>query len=210
MKCPKCGREAPAESAFCPGCGTSLAAPDTAAAATKLGGPRKGSGRNSPPAEEEIWSGSYSAKAMVGTFVAAGVLTLLGLVVAIAGGPAGGTVFVIAAMLVWGGLALLYLYRRMTVRYRLTTYRFFHETGLLSRVGNRVEVIDIDDVTVSQGVIERMFGVGTVRISSSDKTDPELTLPGIDDARRVADLIDGARRAERQRRGLHLDAPLEA
>jgi uncharacterized membrane protein YdbT with pleckstrin-like domain len=146
---------------------------------------------------------------MVGTFAGAAVLTLLGLVVAIFGGPAGGIAFMIAAILVWVGLALLYFYRRMTVHYRLTTYRFFHETGLLSRVGNRVEVIDIDDVTVSQGVIERMFGIGTLRISSSDTTHPELTLPGIDDARRVADLIDGARRAERQRRGLHLDAPLE-
>jgi len=41
-------------------------------------------------------------------------------------------------LVVWGALLLAVAYRRMTVRYRLTTYRFFHETGLLSRVGNRV------------------------------------------------------------------------
>ena len=51
-----------------------------------------------------------------------------------------------------------------------------------------------------------MFGVGTIRIASSDKTNPDLALPGIDDARRVADLIDGARRAERNRRGLHIES----
>jgi uncharacterized membrane protein YdbT with pleckstrin-like domain len=207
MLCPKCGREAPAESSFCPGCGSTLGANSATGKAADAATPARG--RGTPPAESEIWSGSYSAKAMVGTFAGAAVLTLLGLVVAIFGGPAGGIAFMIAAILVWVGLALLYFYRRMTVHYRLTTYRFFHETGLLSRVGNRVEVIDIDDVTVSQGVIERMFSIGTLRISSSDKTHPELVLPGIDDARRVADLIDGARRAERQRRGLHLDAPLE-
>lgn len=203
MRCPKCDREAPAESSFCPGCGATLEADSlTAKAATAT--PLRG--RGAPPAESEIWSGSYSAKAMVGTFAIAAVLTLVGLVVAIFGGPAGGVAFVIAAILVWVGLALLYFYRRMTVHYRLTTYRFFHETGLLSRVGNRVEVIDIDDVTVSQGLIERMFNVGTLRISSSDTTHPELILPGIDDARRVADLIDGARRAERHRRGLHIES----
>jgi uncharacterized membrane protein YdbT with pleckstrin-like domain len=207
MRCPKCGREAPAESSFCPACGSTLGADSATEKAADAAAPSRG--RATPPAESEIWSGSYSAKAMVGTFVGAAVLTLLGLVVAILGGPFGGVAFMIAAILVWVGLALLYFYRRMTVHYRLTTYRFFHETGLLSRVGNRVEVIDIDDVTVSQGLIERMFNVGTLRISSSDTTHPELTLPGIDDARRVADLIDGSRRAERQRRGLHLDAPLE-
>jgi uncharacterized membrane protein YdbT with pleckstrin-like domain len=106
---------------------------------------------------------------------------------------------------VWGALALVLLYRRLTVRYRLTTFRFFHDTGLLSRTGNRVEVIDIDDVTVHQGLIERMFGVGTILVRSSDTTDPELSLPGIDDAKRVADLIDGTRRAERQRRGMFME-----
>lgn len=156
--------------------------------------------------EQELWSGSYSAKAMVGTFVGAAILTFLGVFVATLAGPPGWVIFLIAAALVWAGLVLLYLYRRYTVHYRLTTYRFFHEIGLLSRVGNRVEVIDIDDVTVSQGLVERMFGVGTIHISSSDRTHPELVLPGIDDARQVADLVDGARRAERNRRGLHIES----
>src|SRR5262245_530760 len=107
MLCPKCGREAPAERAFCPACGTSLGA-DSATAKAVSATPSRG--RGAPPPESEIWSGSYSAKAMVGTFAAAAVLTLLGLVVAIFGGPAGGVAFVIAAILVWGGLVLLYFY----------------------------------------------------------------------------------------------------
>jgi hypothetical protein len=66
-------------------------------------------------------------------------------------------------------------------------------------------VIDIDDVTVRQGPIERMLGVGTISIRSSDTTDPQLDLPGIEDAKHVADLIDGTRRAERQRRGMFME-----
>lgn len=206
MQCPQCGRESPRESAFCPGCGSRLDG-SIASGAAKLSA-------KSPPVapsdgtsdEQELWSGSYSAKAMVGTFVGAAILTFLGVFVATLAGPPGWVIFLIAAALVWAGLVLLYLYRRYTVHYRLTTYRFFHEIGLLSRVGNRVEVIDIDDVTVSQGLVERMFGVGTIHISSSDRTHPELVLPGIDDARQVADLVDGARRAERNRRGLHIES----
>ena len=209
MQCKKCGAAAPAESAFCPKCGTSLKEP-TAASATddSPSGTQRvvaaGRGRGGSPAEEEIWFGAYSAKAMAGTFVLAGLLTLVAGVISILTGTL--LVFVIAAILAWGGLGLLYLYRRMTVRYRLSTFRFFHDSGLLSRVGNRIEVIDIDDVTVRQGPIERMFDVGTIRISSSDKTNPEIDLPGIDHARQVADLIDGARRAERHRRGLHIES----
>jgi membrane protein YdbS with pleckstrin-like domain len=210
MHCQKCGREAPAESAFCPACGTRLSSTADGTGADGPSGTQRvvaaSRGRGGTPAEEEIWSGAYSAKAMVGSFAAAGVLTLLGAAFAAFGGPPAWAAWVIAAIAVWGGLGLLYLYRRMTVRYRLSTYRFFHDTGLVSRVGNRIEVIDIDDVTVQQGPIERLFGVGTIRISSSDKTNPDLALPGIDDARQVADLIDGARRAERNRRGLHIES----
>lgn len=210
MQCKKCGGDVPAESVFCPKCGARLGGVTDAATDDAPSGTQRvvaaSRGRGGSAAEEEIWSGAYSAKAMAGSFLAAGVLTLLAAVLAAFGGPPAWAAFLIGAIVVWGGLGLLYLYRRVTVRYRLSTFRFFHDTGLLSRTGNRVEVIDIDDVTVEQGPIERMLGVGTIHIASSDKTNPELALPGIDDARRVADLIDGTRRAERNRRGLHIES----
>lgn len=210
MQCKKCGATAPAESAFCPKCGAALAEAPAGAASDAPSGTQRvvtaARGRGGSPAEDELWAGAYSAKAMAGTFAAAGVLTALAAIVCIFFGPPGWIAFLIAAVLVWGGLGILYWYRRVTVRYRLTSYRFFHESGLLSRVANRIEVIDIDDVTVRQGPIERMFDVGTIRVTSSDKTNPDLDLPGIDHAKQVADLIDGARRAERHRRGLHIES----
>jgi hypothetical protein len=69
-----------------------------------------------------------------------------------------------------------------------------------------VEVIDIDDVSYSQGPIERLLGVGTIKLLSSDVSDPQLILRGIDDVQRVATLIDNARREERRRRGLYLES----
>jgi membrane protein YdbS with pleckstrin-like domain len=204
MHCTKCGKELPANAAFCPHCGAKQGAEadgPTAAVERMTGA---GRGRAAGP-EEELWSGTYSPKAMVGPAIGAAVLTAIGALLAALTGPVGGIAWGFGVVLVWGALALVLAYRRMTVRYRLTTFRFFHDTGLLSRAGNRVEVIDIDDVTVHQGLIERMLGVGTILIRSSDATHPELKLPGIEDAKQVADLIDGTRRAERQRRGLHLE-----
>jgi len=209
MQCDECDKDVPAESLFCPHCGARLAADDPAggrppnADRLRPGGQRS---NNDSPAEEELWSGTYSPKAMAGKFAAATVLTAIGIVAAAVAGPPGWLALVIGAAIVWGGLILVLAYRRLTVRYRLTNFRFFHEEGLLSRVGNRVEVIDIDDVTVKQGLVERMFGVGTISILSSDTSHPKLSLPGIDDAKRVADMIDGVRRDERQRRGLYMES----
>jgi uncharacterized membrane protein YdbT with pleckstrin-like domain len=152
-----------------------------------------------------LWSGTYSPKAMVGPAIALAVLTVVALIIGgIAFPPA--LIFVgLGAVVLWAIFGLVLLYRRMTVRYRLTTFRFFHETGLLSRTRNRVEVIDINDVTLSQGLIERLFDVGTIHVQSSDVTHPNLHLVGIENVREITDLIDNTRRAERQRRGLFME-----
>lgn len=205
MQCNQCGREAPAESAFCPKCGAPFDDTAMEGDAQLPQFPTANRGRGNAPPEGDLWVGSYSPKAMAGAAIAAGVLTVLGMILATFGGPAGWAALVVAAIVVWCGLALVYFYRRLTVHYRLSTYRFFHDSGLLSRTGNRVEVIDIDDVTVEQGPIERLFGVGTISIRSSDTTDPQLRLPGIENVHEVADLIDGTRRAERQRRGMFME-----
>jgi len=134
-----------------------------------------------------------------------GILPGVGGIAASFAGPAGWAILGVAAIGVWAILALVILYRRLTVRYRLTTYRLFYETGLLSRTRDRIEVIDINDVTLRQGLIERMSNVGTIYVQSSDVTSPSLNMIGIEDVRRVTDLIDNTRRAERQRRGLFME-----
>jgi membrane protein YdbS with pleckstrin-like domain len=213
MKCEHCGGEAPATAAHCPSCGARLAENDgdpisegRAKGAARLTA-RGGRNATSRPPEEELWSGTYSPKAMIGPVIGAAVLSILGLV---AVGLAGGSAAVwwwllLAIILMWVAIALTMLYRRLTVHYQLTTYRLFHETGLLRRVRNRIEVIDIDDVTLTQGIIERIFNVGTLHILSSDLSHNKLDMPGIENARYVADLIDNTRRAERERRGLFME-----
>ena len=44
---------------------------------------------------------------------------------------------------------LVLAYRKMGVYYELTTQRFIHKAGILKRTSDRLEVIDIDDVTFS-------------------------------------------------------------
>ncbi len=224
MKCPTCDASIPDDAAFCLKCGTKVGAAAASAAVapnanTAPGSPgvsapgknlaqagtRRG-GRDVP--EEEIWSGGYSPKAMYGIWIGAAVATVGGLVAVIAlrNDSLGWLIWGVGLVVLWGGLFAMLGYRRLSVKYRLTNQRLFHEQGILRRVTDRIEVIDIDDVTFEQGIVERMLGVGTIRVTSSDRTSPELMMPGIDDVKLVADQIDQARRAERHRRGLFIES----
>jgi uncharacterized membrane protein YdbT with pleckstrin-like domain len=157
--------------------------------------------------EQQLWQGSYSPKAMIGSWILAGVLTIAGLVLGILIAEPAARIAVAAIVgIIWLCLAAYYLGQRLGVEYTLTTQRFIHKKGILRRIANRVEVIDIDDVTYEQGIVERMFGVGTIKILSSDTSDPKLILKGIDNVPQVANLIDNARRDERRKRGLYIES----
>lgn len=167
----------------------------------QAGGPR----RTDTP-EEQLWEGSYSPKAMAPAIVGIALLTIVIVVVWI----------IYRTSVVWwipvAGIAAMWLlvggqlaYRILSVRYRLTNQRFFHEKGILRRVVDRIEVIDMDDITYIQTILDRMLNIGTIKVTSSDRTHPELVLRGIEGVKDVAAKIDAARRSERIRRGLHIE-----
>ena len=165
--------------------------------------------------ENRLWEGGYSAKAMYGTWLILAAVTLA----------------VIAAMIVlpilkimppvetnvwWIVLGALlgtwvlgiatFLYRRLSVHYELTTQRFIHSRGILVRTVDRIDVIDLDDVSYVQGIIPRTLGVGKIQLQSKDRSHPSLLLAGIDQVERVSGMIDDVRRKERRKRSLHIDA----
>ncbi len=160
-------------------------------------------------AERSLWRGGYSAKAMYGTWLISALVTGAAAVALVMFGdrhpailPAGG-----AAIAAWWCIAIgTYIYRRMSVSYELTSQRFIHQRGILVRRTDRIEVIDIDDVSFTQGIIQRMLGVGTISLSSSDRTHPELRLNGIDQVNVVSNMIDDVRRDERRKRSLHIES----
>ncbi|MCA9174158.1 MAG: PH domain-containing protein [Planctomycetales bacterium] len=166
-----------------------------------------------PPDDEPevlLWKGGYSGRAMYGSWMVA--LLFSSIVAAVCLGvlnklplPQRLLLFVLISSTVWISLGLLLMYRKLSVRYELTTQRFVHKAGILVRRTDRIELLDVDDVTFLQSIIQRLFGVGTIRIESSDRTHPQLDLIGIADVENVYNTIDDARRRERRRRGLHIE-----
>ena len=185
------------------------AAPPAAVAATPADKLRAAqtAGAANTELEQPLWHGGYSAKAMYGSWLLAGVVTLIAVVASVVVPlPLTWLIAVVIMAALWIGLLGHYLIARLSVDYTLTTQRLMHRRGILRQVTDRIEVIDIDDVQYVQGIIDRMFGVGTIKLLSSDVSDKTLIMPGIDDVQRVANLIDNARREERRKRGLYMEA----
>ena len=216
MLCPQCGAEVLKDAIFCHKCGHRIAEqfalgeqpPGTAAAAPAEKFKAAAAQLDASDAEEqELWHGGYSPKAMIGAWCASALVSIVLLLIGILWIRAAWLWLLVLLVIVgfWAYNLIRLIHRRLSVSYVLTNQRFIHESGMLRRVTDRIEVIDIDDITFEQGVIERMMGVGTIKIASSDRTHPELMLYGIENVSRVSELIDDTRRAERRRRGLHIE-----
>lgn len=209
MFCTNCQTELVDTARFCHHCGSPVVEPGDQARAAS---PDRASGllpRTTPDEpERQLWEGSYSAWAMLGPCLVALGLTLAVIVAALIVGAGGAiwTWLAIVVVAIWIGLYLTLLYRQLSVRYRLTNQRLVHKAGILIRVTDRIEVIDMDDITFVQGPLERVLGIGTIRVTSSDRTHPVVWLRGIERVQFVAEIMDRARRDERVRRGIHIEA----
>ena len=74
-------------------------------------------------------------------------------------------------------------------RYRLSEDRIFRETGLLNLREEEVLLYRVRDLELKRSLFQRMFGVGTVCVHSSDKTTPHLDLLNIKNPREVKELL---------------------
>ncbi len=206
MLCAKCQAPLPDGSAFCNRCGTS-----TTAAAPPAGFQAPPPASSEP--EEELWRGRFSGKAQAHwwllwvLWVALVVYLWYGVLSpALRDGPiarwvcaAGvGVPFVV---ILWGILV-----EKLSTRYRLTTHRLFKETGIISRHLNEIELIRVDDVSVRQNVIQRIFNVGVITvIAPTDQTEPRLEIVGIQDPIEVKEKIRAQVRKRRDR-SLHVES----
>jgi uncharacterized membrane protein YdbT with pleckstrin-like domain len=222
MRCPQCKAEVAIGSLFCNKCGGPLDQHDPAVAGTESEAEaaaetpmekfkEAASSRvdTKEEVEVELWRGGYSPKAMIGNWIASGLIGVMLLVIAfvwLSDYPLTFWVAIAAAFLPALYSLVVLGYRKLSVHYLLTNQRFIHESGFLSRTTNRIEVLDMDDISFEQGLVERMLGVGTIRIHSSDVSHPELFLRGIDNVAEISNLLDNTRRGERRKRGLHIES----
>jgi hypothetical protein len=86
--------------------------------------------------------------------------------------------------------------------YVLTTDRLKIVKGLLSRDIENYELIRIQDIDISQGVSERIFGVGDITLRGQDASSPTVVLRNISNPEEVYETIRKAWLEARKRHGL--------
>lgn len=217
MKCPTCQVEVTENAAFCSQCGAKIVPaatfdaeespkedPSPETATEKF---TQATGKRDTSKEETLWEGTYSGKAMFSHCLLGGLISVGMIVLSI---YLSWTwlwyVTLGISVVVWLYIAIVYAKNRFGVRYRLTSHRFFHETGILLHKTDLIEVIDIDDITYTRTIIDRLTGVGTIHIDSSDRSHPQLSIPGISNVEEVARLFQDTRHEERRRRAIHIES----
>ena len=74
-------------------------------------------------------------------------------------------------------------------RYALSEDRLFVSVGFLNIKEDEILLYRVRDIDTSRSLWQRLFGVGTVTVASSDKTMPNLVLKNIKDPVMVKELI---------------------
>jgi len=108
--------------------------------------------------EQAVWSGRPSQVTNIQTFILCGLFCWLVI-----------PVFVAA----WSWLAI------QCIRYELTTQRFRVMYGVLSRRTNELELYRVKDTSLSQSLFQRVFGLASIHMVTSDATSRFVTIHSI-------------------------------
>jgi len=148
-------------------------------------------------AENELWRGRTNWKHYAGRFI---LWFLANVVVAVLvswvasradwlGGR--GAFWTIVVVLLLTGLLFVapVFLKILGHRYRITSQRLFIERGILSQTVDQTELIRVDDVRLTKTLTDRLFGLGTVVILSTDASDRDVTIEGVSNPDEVAEAI---------------------
>jgi len=81
------------------------------------------------------------------------------------------------------------LAKQRSTMYTVTNQRVIIEQGILSKSLSEIDLRYIDELQFSQTVLDRILGIGTVTLVSSDKVFPTTSLRKIKDPRGVREII---------------------
>jgi hypothetical protein len=123
--------------------------------------------------EIDVWWGSYAGRKMVPGFVLSGLLTAVFFGLAWYFREWHGNVVRYWVQVAMGGLWTIelawWVYRLVSAGYRLTTRRLLYYWGLFRPIRLEVDLKDVTQVIVEQKPLDRLLGVGRLRIATKDK-----------------------------------------
>ena len=186
MHCTNCGSYIAPGVRFCASCGSSATDPEI----TRLA--RSGANTLTRNEErDEIERTVFTARPTL-LFVKAGYLAaaigaiLLTILLAYLGVPALLSVLVALPLLL---IPAYYHIKRNTIRYTLTDSKIEIDEGLIARTTRNIPLRNIQDVTVSATIPQRLLGFGNVIIDNASEQGGTTILRNINNPRHHADLL---------------------
>jgi membrane protein YdbS with pleckstrin-like domain len=202
MHCTNCGTYIAPGQRYCAGCGAPAVDPE----ATRLARPQSGGAPqfgtpqfNAPQAvvrqgqdePSEIERTIFTTRPTL-LFVKVGyALAVLGgilLVALLAFTPVPTWISVLLGLLLLL-IPAYYHIKRNTVRYTLTDSKIEIDQGFISRTTRNIPLRNIQDVTVSASIPQRILGFGNLIIDNASETGGSTVLRNINDPRHYADLL---------------------
>ena len=109
-----------------------------------------------------------------------------------------------------GGLVILILllkaFRLKMIYYEVSADRIEWSRGILDRRVDNVDMFRVIDLKMRRSLLDCIFGVGTVELITTDKTDPEFEFEKVHDSRLLYDVIKKASlEADRKTGVVHLE-----
>ena len=154
--------------------------------------------------EREIWRGGPSLVLMAGTVGRSLILFIIGVLLTsncasialffsdskASSAVSGWVQFLgISAILISIGSSIWRWIWLKSLKYSLTTQRVKIEKGIISRSVQDLDLRLVDDTSFTQGVLDRLLGIGHVKAESHDEDVPVLHMRGIREPRKVRELI---------------------
>ena len=202
LTCPDCGHQVSTAAATCPQCNRPLA-PQISAPAIA-----------GPSAEEVVWEGVPSLKAMIVEFAVTALYAIALPIVAVLafdpllsfiaglGGPARDlvetsrptiktvvTLLVVAVVVLRAAKLAGHVAVLRSHRYRVSNQRIVVESGALSKRIDEVDMRTVEDIEFQQRFLERLLGIGQIAIVAADKKMSRFRLLGVENPREVRELI---------------------
>jgi uncharacterized membrane protein YdbT with pleckstrin-like domain len=124
--------------------------------------------------EQTIWEGSQSQVLNFGIFISMGIITVIILGLSIMFFPLAAVVAVVPL-----GYMLVKWIVVKNHRYKVTTERIFYTTGIFSKKTEALELYRVRDVDMYEPFWQRLFKLGNVALTTSDKTAMNFLLKAV-------------------------------